>query len=199
MIWMLGSLKVRGNRCVRLGYRCLDAVPDTGWWAAVATGRAIDQWDLGNRRNLLYQHDLVMSVSLGAALSVLASLWRTDYYTRKDSAGKSVWLWEQSCCWGAFQQGKADFSDYLSGKRNQQAGCTQTATFDSKLQGTEGFRLLWGVTVSNIVNKLRSFCHIAADYWDQTSHCCSRCLRCLPQVIVTLVLLCSADATDCYP
>jgi len=51
----------------------------------------------------------------------------------------------KAAAWGAFQQfqqGKADFSDYLLGKINQQAGCTETATFDAKLRDTEGFRLL---------------------------------------------------------
>jgi predicted nucleic-acid-binding protein len=41
-----------------------------------------------------------------------------------------------------FQQGKADFSDYLIGQINQQAGCTETVTFDAKLQGEKGFHLL---------------------------------------------------------
>lgn len=51
----------------------------------------------------------------------------------------------KAAAWGAlqqFRQGKADFSDYLIGKINQQAGCGETATFDAKLRGTEGFRLL---------------------------------------------------------
>jgi predicted nucleic-acid-binding protein len=40
------------------------------------------------------------------------------------------------------KKGKADFSDYLIGKLNEQAGCSETVTFDAKLQGTEGIRLL---------------------------------------------------------
>ncbi len=51
----------------------------------------------------------------------------------------------KAAAWGAFQQfrqGKADFSDYLIGKINHQAGCTETATFDAKLQGVEMFLLL---------------------------------------------------------
>ena len=37
---------------------------------------------------------------------------------------------------------KADLSDYLIGKLNQQAGCTETASFDAKLKGAEGFHSL---------------------------------------------------------
>ncbi len=47
--------------------------------------------------------------------------------------------------WKSVQQtkrGKADFSDYLIGQLNAQAGCTETATFDQKLKGEESFRLL---------------------------------------------------------
>ncbi len=40
------------------------------------------------------------------------------------------------------KQGKADFSDYLINKINQQAGCHETVTFDAKLQGVEGISLL---------------------------------------------------------
>jgi predicted nucleic-acid-binding protein len=38
-----------------------------------------------------------------------------------------------------FQQGNADFSDYLIGAVAQQFGCTITATFDRKLRGEKGF------------------------------------------------------------
>jgi predicted nucleic-acid-binding protein len=41
-----------------------------------------------------------------------------------------------------FKQGNADFSDYLIGQGNRQAGCAETATFDQKLKGADGFRLL---------------------------------------------------------
>lgn len=40
------------------------------------------------------------------------------------------------------KQGKADFSDYLINKINQQAGCHETVTFDAKLQGVEGISRL---------------------------------------------------------
>jgi predicted nucleic-acid-binding protein len=36
--------------------------------------------------------------------------------------------------------GNADFADYLIGKVNQQAGCTETATFDAKLKNSDGFK-----------------------------------------------------------
>jgi predicted nucleic-acid-binding protein len=40
------------------------------------------------------------------------------------------------------KKGKADFSDYLIMKLNEQAGCSETATFDAKLQELEGIRIL---------------------------------------------------------
>lgn len=41
-----------------------------------------------------------------------------------------------------YQQGRADFSDYLIGALSRQAGCTETASFDGKLEGEKGFRCL---------------------------------------------------------
>lgn len=41
-----------------------------------------------------------------------------------------------------FRAGPGDFSDYLLGLRNRNAGCADTATFDRKLRAAEGFRLL---------------------------------------------------------
>ncbi len=41
-----------------------------------------------------------------------------------------------------FRAGPGDFSDYLLGLRNQNAGCADTMTFDRKLRAAEGFRLL---------------------------------------------------------
>jgi predicted nucleic-acid-binding protein len=38
--------------------------------------------------------------------------------------------------------GNADFADYLIGRVNQQAGCTETVTFDAKLKGSDGFSCL---------------------------------------------------------
>jgi predicted nucleic-acid-binding protein len=52
---------------------------------------------------------------------------------------------DREAAWWSVQQmrkGKADFSDYLISKLNAQAGCSETVTFDAKLQGTEGIRLL---------------------------------------------------------
>lgn len=51
----------------------------------------------------------------------------------------------REAAWSALQQmnsGKADFSDYLINQINQQAGCTETVTFDAKLPGVDGIRLL---------------------------------------------------------
>ncbi|MGB7414193.1 MAG: type II toxin-antitoxin system VapC family toxin [Thermosynechococcaceae cyanobacterium] len=41
-----------------------------------------------------------------------------------------------------FKQGSADFSDYLIGQTNQNAGCSETATFDRKLNQASAFQLL---------------------------------------------------------
>lgn len=45
--------------------------------------------------------------------------------------------------WAVIQmkQGNADFSDYLIARLNQQR-CAETATFDAKLRGLKGIRLL---------------------------------------------------------
>ena len=68
-------------------------------------------------------------------INVLEKILRTSIFDFKD----------KSAAWSAIQrmkQGKADFSDYLIGRLNQAAGCTETASFDIKLKGAEGFRLL---------------------------------------------------------
>ncbi|WP_372726695.1 PIN domain-containing protein [Nostoc sp. TCL26-01] len=41
-----------------------------------------------------------------------------------------------------YKQGKADFSDYLIGAVSQQAGCTETISFDGKLRGEQEFQCL---------------------------------------------------------
>jgi predicted nucleic-acid-binding protein len=41
-----------------------------------------------------------------------------------------------------YRQGPGDFSDYLIGWRNRQAGCSETATFDRALRRSELFRLV---------------------------------------------------------
>lgn len=40
------------------------------------------------------------------------------------------------------RQGRADFSDYLIGVLDQNRGCQETVTFDQKLRGQAGFRVL---------------------------------------------------------
>ena len=45
-------------------------------------------------------------------------------------------------CIQQMKVGAADFADYLIGIINQQAGCSETATFDAKLQGSRNFQLL---------------------------------------------------------
>ncbi|GAB1540270.1 type II toxin-antitoxin system VapC family toxin [Scytonema sp. NUACC21] len=40
------------------------------------------------------------------------------------------------------KQGRADFSDYLIGAIAQQAGCSETVTFDRKLRGEKRFHCL---------------------------------------------------------
>lgn len=41
-----------------------------------------------------------------------------------------------------YEQGKADFSDYLIGVVSRQVGCTETLSFDGKLKGERGFQCL---------------------------------------------------------
>jgi predicted nucleic-acid-binding protein len=41
-----------------------------------------------------------------------------------------------------YRHGPGDFSDYLIGWRNRQAGCSETATFDRALRRTGLFRLV---------------------------------------------------------
>lgn len=41
-----------------------------------------------------------------------------------------------------FRLGRADFADYLLSRSNAQAGCTDTVTFDRKLNGAPGFAVL---------------------------------------------------------
>jgi len=41
-----------------------------------------------------------------------------------------------------FKSGSADFSDCLLGRLNQEAGCTETVTFDRKATLLDGFRSL---------------------------------------------------------
>jgi predicted nucleic-acid-binding protein len=41
-----------------------------------------------------------------------------------------------------FRSGRAQFADYLVGRRNLAAGCAHTSTFDKKLAGSPAFRVL---------------------------------------------------------
>lgn len=41
-----------------------------------------------------------------------------------------------------YRRGPGDFSDYLIGWRNREAGCSETATFDQALKRNELFRLV---------------------------------------------------------
>ena len=66
---------------------------------------------------------------------VLEKILRADAF---DFENREVAWWSVQ----QMKKGKADFSDYLISKLNAQAGCSETVTFDSKLQGVEGIRLL---------------------------------------------------------
>ena len=41
-----------------------------------------------------------------------------------------------------YRTGRADFADYVIGAAHRHAGCSETATFDRRLRGAKGFRLL---------------------------------------------------------
>lgn len=52
---------------------------------------------------------------------------------------------DRSLMWQAlsdYQNGKADFADYLIGRLARQRGCTRTLTFDASLKGNELFDVL---------------------------------------------------------
>ncbi|MBD2430253.1 MULTISPECIES: PIN domain-containing protein [Fischerella] len=66
---------------------------------------------------------------------VIEKILKTDAF---DFENREAALWSLQ----QMKKGKADFSDYLIGKLNEQAGCSETVTFDAKLQGTQGIRLL---------------------------------------------------------
>lgn len=68
-------------------------------------------------------------------IDILEKILRADAF---DFENREVAWW----CVQQMKKGKADFSDYLIGKLNAQAGYIETATFDAKLQGVEGIRLL---------------------------------------------------------
>lgn len=68
-------------------------------------------------------------------IGILEKILRTNIFDFEDK-NAAWWAVRQ------MKQGKADFSDYLIGRLNQTAGCTETASFNSKLRGAEGFRLL---------------------------------------------------------
>lgn len=42
----------------------------------------------------------------------------------------------------AFRAGRADFADYVIGAMGRQRGCAETVTFDQRLRGAPGFRVL---------------------------------------------------------
>jgi len=44
----------------------------------------------------------------------------------------------------AYRTGRADFADYVIGEGGRYAGCAETVTFDRRLRGARGFRLLSG-------------------------------------------------------
>jgi predicted nucleic-acid-binding protein len=42
----------------------------------------------------------------------------------------------------AYRTGRGDFADYLIGESHRQDGCAETVTFDRRLRGATGFRVL---------------------------------------------------------
>lgn len=42
----------------------------------------------------------------------------------------------------AYRDGRGDFADYVIGAANREAGCVETVTFDRRLRGASGFRVL---------------------------------------------------------
>jgi predicted nucleic-acid-binding protein len=65
-------------------------------------------------------------------IDILEKILRTNTFEFENKV--AAWWFVQQ-----MKKGKADFSEYLIGKLNQQAGCTETASFDAKLRESEGF------------------------------------------------------------
>jgi len=42
----------------------------------------------------------------------------------------------------AYREGRADFADYVIGAGHRHAGCDETVTFDRRLQGAAGFKVV---------------------------------------------------------
>ncbi|WP_017316507.1 PIN domain-containing protein [Mastigocladopsis repens] len=74
-------------------------------------------------------------LSRSEIIDVLEKILRTDAFDFENR--EAVWWSVQQ-----IKKGKADFSDYLIMKLNEQAGCSETATFDAKLQEVEGIQIL---------------------------------------------------------
>ena len=77
----------------------------------------------------------VYKLSRDEIINTLESVLKTDIFKFEN----------KDAIWESIQQmkiGKADFSDYLIGQLNAQAGCTETFSFDKKISGVDGFRIL---------------------------------------------------------
>lgn len=74
-------------------------------------------------------------LSRSEIIDVLEKILRTDVFDFENR--ETAWLSVQE-----MKKGKADFSDYFIVKLNKQANCTETATFDIKLQEVEEILLL---------------------------------------------------------
>ncbi len=76
----------------------------------------------------------VYKLSRDEIINTLESVLKTDIFEfeNKDAIWKSI---------QQMKIGKADFSDYLIGQLNAQAGCTETVSFDKKISGVDGFRI----------------------------------------------------------
>jgi predicted nucleic-acid-binding protein len=81
----------------------------------------------------------VLRTSYGAdrsqVLDEIRNLLAQDLFEFEDRAGLQRAL-------NAYQQGRADFSDYLIGEKGVARGVTATYTFDRKLRGWAGFAVL---------------------------------------------------------
>lgn len=113
-----------------------------------------EQWKIANQllNSIVEASDvcLINNIVLCELIWVLRSSYKLNRSVLINTLEKllktNVFVFEnKAAAWWAVQQmkqGNADFSDYLIARLNQQQGCTETVTFDTKLQGIKGIQLL---------------------------------------------------------
>jgi predicted nucleic-acid-binding protein len=81
----------------------------------------------------------VLESAYGFSRGVVAEVLEKILLTRQFDVEGREEVWRAL---GRFRRSRGDFADYLLGERNSALGCNRTATFDTALEGEEGFLLL---------------------------------------------------------